>query len=283
MNELLKKFLNGIGVSDDTIETLFLEEQPAEFELEPLIENYQDVQTKLFENKNKERLFDQKELDKKFKIVKDGHAMKLNKLFNLGYTRKEVEEMEYEEIVKKSEEKMTTAIADAQGTNDEQLVEQVKNLQVELSESKDEITSVTERFEGELTKAKGDYDHQLNEIQLGQVFKSEFDKYKYGLDAALVPVIQAQVEREVRKTYVVKADGTLEGKDGTHPTSYEGKGIYDNVSQPVKYLLDKYNAIAKVQTVDDKTTIKTPTGQYVEENLSPAAKALLERQRQKAN
>ena len=273
MNEDLKKFLNGIGVSNEILAEVTKEEKADDFEVDTFVSNYQEVQTKLFENKYKDRIVDQDSLDKKFDILRGTLASKVAKDFGLEITRKEIEKMKFEDVVAKATARMKKQIEEAQGNNDEELVSQMKKLQEEAAAQKEEIETITSRYESELQNTKKEFDTQLNTINVNNLFQKEFDKYDYGLDAVHIPMVKRQVQNEILSLYDVQGDGTIAGKDGTHATDFDGKGIFENVSQPIEALLNKYKAIAKVQKVDDKT-VKTAKGAFVVDNMSPAARAI---------
>jgi hypothetical protein len=275
MNEHLKAFLNGINVSDKMIAEITKEDKPEDFTIDSFVENFQEVQTKLFENKYKGRIVDQDEQDKKFDILRGTLASKVAKDFGLELTRKEIEKMKFEDVVAKANEKMMKALADAQGNNDAELVAQMKKLQEETAASKEELETLNSRYESELQNTRKEFDTQLNTIKVNNLFQKEFEKYNYGLDAVHIPLIKKQVQEEILSLYDVKGDGTIAGKDGTHAQDFEGKGIFENVSQPIESLLKKYKAIAKVQLKDEKV-VTTGKGQFVVENMSPAAKAIYE-------
>lgn len=276
--ELLKKFLHGINVSDEIIELFTNEEAeiPDDYDYEETVKNHTEVQTKLFENAYKDKFKNDEEIDKKFGILKETFAAKVNKLFKLGFTRKELSEMDYEDVLKKAGDNVQEAVSNAQTSNDTELIEQVKTLQLQNAESKDELQAAQERYESEISKLEKGYEVKLNEIQVDQVFDREYEKYKFGLDEPLIPMVKAQIKKEIRERFIVNGQtGEISGIDGTHAQAFDDKGIYSHVSEPVKYLLERYNAVAKQQMVDSPE-IKTPQGAFVKDNLSPDAKRMLE-------
>lgn len=269
----LNKFLEGIGVKPETIVALENEENPDDFDIKPFVDGHLSTRTKLFENKYKDQLLTEEELDKKFAILKETHRAKINKQFELNYTRKELKEMDLDAVLLKAQEKVDEITTAAQGQNDEELVAQVKKYQTEIAEKTTEMDTVKDRFEADLIKAKGAFDTEIKTIKVDNLFAKEFDEFTFGLDAELVPMVKRQIQQEILGKYVVNADGTLEGADGTHAQEFDGQGIYETVTEPITHLLKKYKAIAKVK-VDDPA-LRTPTGGLVTKDMSPEALAML--------
>lgn len=269
----LNKFLEEIGVTPETIVALENEENPEDFDIKPLVDGHLSTRTKLFENKYKDQLLSEEELDKKFAILKETHRAKINKQFELNYTRKELKEMDLDTILLKAQERVDELTTAAQGQNDEELVVQVKKLQTEIADKTTEMDTVKDRFESDLTKAQGAFDNEIKTIKVDNLFAKEFDEFTFGLDAELIPMVKRQVQQEILAKYVVNADGTLEGLDGTHAQDFEGQGIYESVKEPITHLLKKYKAIAKVK-VDDPL-LRTPKGGFDTKDMSPAALEML--------
>jgi len=275
MNENLKKLLTGVGITEDIISEVVKDDNPEDFSVEPYVQTFKDTQTKLFENQYRDRLIDKNELDQKFNILRETHASKISKEFNLGYSRNELKNMELEEVLAKATEKMNETVLNASSKSDKELLAQVKSLQEANALSKEEIEGVKERYELEIGKVKNEYDSKLNSIQVSHIFQKEFEKYKWGLEPALIPVIKKQIQEEILENYSVSADGSMSGKSGEHATDFDGTGLFENVSQPIEILLKKYKAIAKVQVPDEDKNFRTPTGGFNTKNMSPAAQAIL--------
>lgn len=271
---LLTEFLNDFGIEKKDIETLLAETPPEDFDVKELVKKYDGIKEKLFENKYKNRLIDEDELDKKFDILRGTHAAKINKQFDLGFTRKELESMKFEDVLEKASEKVSATIEESQGKNDPELIGQIKKLQKELADEREEKDALTERFENDRSAIEKEFTSKLNKIQVENLFQKEFDKYTLGVDPVIIPLIKKEVKEKTLERYDVDSDGNLSGKDGTHAQDFNGKGIYSHLSEPVKDLLIEHNALAKVQITDDPKAVLTPSGQYIKEKLSPHAQEL---------
>ncbi len=276
MQKELIEFLKGIGVQQSTIDALNKEEKESGFDVKTYIESHQSTQEKLFENKHKDRIVDKTELDKKFQIQRGTLAQKLNKRFNLGFTRQELESMDYEDVLEKAAENMDKAIEESRTNSDQELIKKNKLLQESNAAIKDELDEFKQKSIQEIEAARLDFERKLTAIEVEKVFEDEYSRYKIGIDEPLIPIIKKQVKEEILAAYEVKRDGTLSGKDGTHAQDFEGKGIYAHVSEPIKYLFNKYNVPQKSQVVEDIKGIKTPITANPDK-LSPAAAGLLSR------
>jgi hypothetical protein len=276
MQKELIEFLKGIGVSQSAIDALNKEEKESDFDVKKYIESHQTTQEKLFENKHKDRIVDQSELDKKFDILRGTMAQKLNKKFNLGYARKELETMDFEDVLEKAVETMDKTIEETRGQGDQELIKKNKILQETNAAIKEELDGIRERSEKEIAAAKTEFDKKLTAIEVDKIFEDEYSKYGIGIEKALIPVVKKQVKDETLAFFDVASDGTLAGKDGTHAQSFDGKGIYKHVSEPIRDLFAKYNVPQKSQIVEEIKGIKTPINVSVDK-LSPAARNLLGR------
>jgi hypothetical protein len=270
MNDFWIKFLQGIGVSKETIDAMNKEEKPKDFDVNTHIDGYQSVQEKLFENKHKDRIIDKEALDKKFEVYRGTLAAKLNKQFDLGFTRKEIESMSFEEVLEKASVHVETKVSEASNNTDSELVKKNKLLQESVASAKNELDEYKSKFESEVSRIESEKQSELDEVKVDALFEKEWEKYTYAPEFAhLMPTIKKDIKQETKAKYKIATDGKLAGIDGTHAQDFDGKGIYDNLSQPVEYLLKKAKVVAKTQVIDENTPISVLAA--TPEKLSPAA------------
>ncbi len=182
MQKELIEFLKGIGVQQSTIDALNKEEKESGFDVKTYIESHQSTQEKLFENKHKDRIVDKTELDKKFQIQRGTLAQKLNKRFNLGFTRQELESMDYEDVLEKAAENMDKAIEESRTNSDQELIKKNKLLQESNAAIKDELDEFKQKSIQEIEAARLDFERKLTAIEVEKVFEDEYSRYKIGID-----------------------------------------------------------------------------------------------------
>ncbi len=274
MNKELIAFLKGIGVSQETIDAVSKEEKPEDFDVNKYVDMYQSTQEKLFENKHKDRIIDQADLDKKFDVLRGTLAAKLNKQFDLGFTRKEVESMKFEDVLEKAHEHLQSKIDEAANQTDSELVKKNKLLQESLAAAKGELDDYKDNFDLEVGKIKEEYESKLNNVLVDKMLDEEHEQYEWPIAPELIPVIKEKINNTIKSNFKVFPDKKIEGIDGTHAQAFDGKGIYKDVSEALRDLRVKYNSIAKNKIVNDKDT---PISTLVAnpEKLSQAAQNIL--------
>jgi len=195
--------------------------------------------------------------------------MKFNKEIGLGLTRDEIEKMTPDEFAVKAGEHVESKVSEASNQTDSELVKKNKILQETVALAKNELDEYKGKFESEVSRIESEKQAELDEVKVDGLFEKEWEKYTYAPEFShLMPTIKKDIKQETKARYKISTDGKLAGIDGTHAQDFDGKGIYDNLSQPVEFLLKKAKVIAKSKIVEDTSApsniLTTPA-----EKLSP--------------
>ena len=280
INENVKSFLKEAGILT-AFENVVANSENEEFDALAEAKKYKDTQEKLFENKNKDRLISKEDQDKKFAIVRGTLSQTANKFFELGLPRKEAEAMTLEDILEKAREKHNTEKESLKNESNEELINKIKTLQTNNANLAAEKESLIEAHQAELLEKEQDYNSKLTTRDVRDLYQKEYAKYDWGIEnKALIPVIKEAIEKKISEKYNVASDGTLTGKDSTHAESFDGNGIYENLSQPIAHLLkEEYQAVKLSASGGDGDggkivngiSVKDKTGQEKAVKLSEGA------------
>lgn len=286
MNELLKKFLESIGVPADVIEALAADEQPDGFDIQQAVEGYRTNQEAVYSKRSSKSIEDK---IKEAKLVEQKlMAGKLAKEFGLiteDFSRRKAEDMEMDAFLKYAKAEIQKRIDGAGTEGTEDLRNKINTYQSKVQELTTQLEGLESKYEEDLAAERNKAAAEIRSFKVNDLFNRRFAGVEWGIDEALRDIVQDRIRQEITSRYHVdESDGMIFDRDGkSKAVNYAENGTYVSVDEPIKFLLEKYNAVKKsnggVQSAQQGNggPAKPGSGTPTSDTLSPAARALKER------
>lgn len=239
LGEDVKFFLDKSGITVDTLKILQGDGRGEDYDKEIVVNQYLETRRKIFEN-NLSPDFYKGRMDEEFKTLKGTHANKLAKMLGLPLTSKEARELGFEAALEKAEQKYKSDLEAAGKGGDAEKTKQIKEWQEKYLAEKDAREAATSEYEARILEAEQSAEKGLERINVDNQFKTKMAVLPWGIDATLVPIVQEKMQREIEDAYDVSSKG-ISGKNGAHPTSFDGKTIYKSLDEAILDLFNKYN------------------------------------------
>jgi len=236
----LKVFWNKLNYPKEILDNLLLEEtedNAADLDNpEEIAESFLQTQRKLILDNS--GLFSKEHMDAEFIKHRKKLASDINKALNVGFTRSQLDELEWNDFMNKVKEFHETSVTSASKLTDNETQDLIHKLKSEKATLLEQVRALEDSVEDKVKQRTEELEREIATETVERLFNDTFNDQEFSWNDRTKKRDQFYIKQQILDNYEVHKDGRLTQNGGKDAVNFAGNGHYKNLKEAVKYLFE---------------------------------------------
>lgn len=264
INVLLEKLM----IPTDLVEAVSSDNLPEDFDQK--LESFNKSRFEYFKATPDFKAIEKQIGDKTYEGAVLKHKKRLNEALGLGLTNAELEAIpSIEEFIEKTKTYLTEKEKKLLGSSDETLKSELEKYKQAASKYSSENQELITKIESVKKEAEERANNTIEQFKAETYFHKMVSEDKKLPNTEGQDFILDSIKNRIFSEYIVKGDGTILSKDGTHATHPEKPTIINKIDDIYEYLKHKANLVIRSNAGVGASGIPGGGSNPTQQNLTP--------------